>query len=302
MFRRNAIRFPARLIAWFMACLLLAGTATAEEEPVYFVQKAEANCLGSMMVTYDAPTLKYTIETFLMNGEKCYLTRVWTKDPAKQIRKVTGKWKKTLEFPKTMATQLPEAVLLINGSGYVSPQFPAIPDNYPGESKDYFYTPLGSLTVTDSEIFRNLEGVPYYGLILNKDGLQMITGADNGKVLVMNPIQTWSFYTTCTMLRNNEDLLPEEWVFADRRAARTCIGRLDRNNYLLLSVRDDMKGGISLRRAVTFFQDNFPEAEWVYNLDGGPSSALLCREQGRKKVRIIMGGGAKDADCMAFTE
>ena len=156
--------------------------------------------------------------------------------------------------------------------------------------------------MTDGEVFRNLDGVPYYGLILNADGLQMITGEDNMNVLVRNPAQTWSFYTTCPMLRNNEDLLPEEWVFADRRAARTCVARLDRNNYLLLSVRDDMKGGVSLRRAVEFFRDNFPDAEWAYNLDGGPSSALLCREEGKKKVRTIMGGGAKDADCMAFTE
>ena len=292
-----------RAAACLLACLLLISAAAyGEEEPVYFVQKAESNCIGTIQVAYDAPTLKYTIETFLMNGERCYLTRIWIKDPEKQIRKVTGKWKKSLEFPKTMATMLPEAVLLINGSGYVSPQFPEIPDNYPGESRDYFYTPLGSLTVTDGEIFRDLEGVPYYGLILNGDGLQMITGEDNGDVLQMEPVQTWSFYTTCPMLRNNEDLLPEEWRFADRRAARTCIGRLDGHNYVILSVREDTKGGISLRRAQAFFRDTFPDAEWVYNLDGGPSSALLCREQGKKKVRIMMGGGAKDEDCMAFTE
>ena len=292
-----------RIIAGLLILLLLIPcTSGGEEEPVYFVQRAERDCIGTMIATYDAPTLKYTIESFLMNGERCYLTRVWMKEPVKQIRKATGEWGKTLEFPKTMAVMLPEAVLLINGSGYVSPQFPEIPDNYPGESRDYYYTPLGSLTVTDGEVFRDLEGVPYYGLILNGDGLQMITGEDNEDVLAMNPTQTWSFYTTCAMLRNNGDLLPEEWVFADRRAARTCIGRLDKHDYLILSIREDTKGGISLRRALAFFQDNFPQAEWVYNLDGGPSSALLCREQGKKKVRVIMGGGAKDADCMAFAE
>lgn len=291
-----------RIIACLLICLLLPRTVCGEEEPVHFIQKTEANCIGTLVASYDAPTLKYTIETFLMNGEKSYLTRVWMKKPAKQILKATGKWKKSLEFPKTLAKMLPEAVLLINGSGYVSPQFPEIPDNYPGESKDYFYTPLGSLTVTDGAVFRNLEGVPYYGLILNGDGLQMITGEENGDVLAMDPIQTWSFYTACPMLRNNEDLLPEEWRFADQRAARTCIGRLDKHNYVILSVSEDAKGGISLRRAQTFFRDNFPQAEWVYDLDGGPSSALLCRGQEKKKVRVMMGGGAKDADCMAFAE
>ena len=292
-----------RFISCLLICLLLiSAAASAEEEPVHFVQNAEADCFGRMVVTYDTPTLKYTIETFLMSGGvRCYLTRVWMKDPARQIRKVTGKWKKSLEFPKTFATKLPESKLLINGSGYVSPQFPEIPDNYPGESKDYFYTPLGSLTVTDGEVFRNLEGVPYYGLALDEDGLQMYTGADNGDVLATNPVQTWSFYTTCPMLRNNIDLLPEEWPFADRRACRTIIGRLDGHTYLILSANDAKKGGITLRRAVEFFQDNF-NTEWVYNLDGGPSSALMYWKKGTKKPHTVMGAGVKDADIMAFTE
>ena len=129
----------------FISCLMIlallgfAAAAGAEEEPAHFVQNAEADCFGKMVAAYDTATLKYTIETFLMNGGvRCYLTRVWIKDPARQIRKATGKWKKSLEFPKTFAKRLPEAKLLINGSGYVSPQFPEIPDNYPGESKDYF--------------------------------------------------------------------------------------------------------------------------------------------------------------------
>ena len=106
----------------------------------------------------------------------------------------------------------------MNGSGYVSPRYPEIPENYPGSSEDYYFTPLGSVTVTNGEVFRNLDGVPYYGLALTEDGLQMYTGADNEAVLAEQPVQTWSFYTSCPMLRNNEDLLPEEWDFADRRA------------------------------------------------------------------------------------
>ena len=293
-----------RRAACLLLCLLLfplTAPAEEEEEPKYFVSEAEADSFGRMFQTYDTPTLKYTMEVFTMEGEQCYLTRVWVRDPARQIRKVTSAWKKKLDFPKTMAAKLPEAALVINGSGYVSPQYPEIPENYPGESKDYFYTPLGSLTVTDGEVFRNLEGVPYYGLTLDADGLQMYTGEDNETVLASNPSQTWSFYTTCPMMRNNEDLLPEEWDFADRRAQRTIIARLDRHNYLILSVDDDYKGGLSLRRAELFFRENF-EAEWVYNLDGGPSSALLFRKLGTKKWRTAMGGGVRDADILAFTE
>lgn len=281
--------------------LLLLPLVPARAEPQSFFDDAETDKVGKIFRTYDSPTLKYTMESFTMSGEKCFLTRVWVQDPARQIRKATSVWEKNLKFPKTLMATIPEAVLAINGSGYVSPQYPGIPDNYPGESKDYFFTPLGSVCVTDGEVFRNLEGVPYYGLTLDEDGLQMYTGVDNGEVLASGPVQTWSFYTECPMLRDNVDLLPQEWPFAERRASRTVIGRVDRNTYLILSADDEQKGGITLRRAEIFFQENY-RTEWVYNLDGGPSSALLYRKDNPRKLHIVMGGGAKDADIMAFTE
>ena len=59
--------------------------------------------------------------------------------------------------------------------------------------------------------------------------------------------------------------------------------------------------GVTLRRAEKFFQANF-NAEWVYNLDGGQSFALLCRKREKNKMTTLAGGYAKVADVMAFTE
>ena len=191
--------------------------------------------------------------------------------------------------------------LAVNGSGFVSPQYPWIPEDYPGESRDYWYTPLGSVTVTDGEVLRNLEGVPYYGLALNAEGLQMYAGADNGEVLAAEPSQTWSFYTGCPMLRDNEDILPAEWEFADQHASRTIIGRVDRNNYLILTVTRERGKGLTLRRASEFFRENF-STEWVYNLDGGQSSALLSRKQDKKNMLCLTTKGARVVDIMAFIE
>ncbi len=284
-----------------LLCLALIPFTAGAEEPADFFEKIEADTVGRIVRRYDSPTLKYTIERFTMEGEKCYLSRIWVQDPSRQIRKATAAWKKNVSRPGNIIKKLPEAALAVNGSGFVSPLYPEIPENYPGVSEDYFYTPLGSLTITDGEVFRNLEGVPYYGLALDADGLQMYTGADNGEVLATEPSQTWSFYVGCPMLRANEDLLPADWKFADQKAARTIIARLDQNNYVILTVSTEKKRGISLRRAEEFFRENF-RAEWVYNLDGGYSSALLCRTREKKKPRIITGGSAKVADIMAFTE
>jgi hypothetical protein len=289
-----------RWLCLMLAFALLAGPARAEE-PVSFLEDTEEDSVGKIVRTYDSPTLKYTVEKFLMEKERCYLCRIWVRDPERQIRKATAEWKKNIALPEKIAGRIPEAALAVNGSGYVSPVYPWIPENYPGKNEDYYYTPLGSLTVTDGEVFRDLESVPYYGLTLDADGLQMYTGADNAEVLATAPAQTWSFYVNCPMLRENEDLLPADWAFADARAARTIIGRLDRNNYLILSVTRERGRGLTLRRCQEFFRENF-RTEWVYNLDGGPSSALLVREKGRKKLTLLAGGTARDADVMAFTE
>ena len=284
-----------------LLCLLLLPAAVSAEEPAGFLEDAEAGKFGRITHTYDSPTLKYTVDRFRIDGERCRLVRVWVQDPARQIVKATAEWEKSLEYPKVLAASVEGMALAINGSGYVSPKYPEIPENYPGESKDYFYTPLGSLTVTGGEVLRDLEGVPYYGIALTGDGLRMYTGEDNETVLADEPKETWSFYETCPMLRDNEDLLPEDWPFADRRAARTVIARLDKNNYLILVAEMSQRRGITLRRAQSFFRNKF-EAEWVYNLDGGPSSALIVRERGKKKIKVLSGAGAKDFDIMAFIE
>ena len=288
------------LVLCLWGCLAASLGAAAEEKTVY-PPETYAFQGAKVVRTYESETLKITVTRFYLDDVTCYLSKIWVQDPARQIRKVTAEWRKNIKLPRYMAEDIPEAALIINGSGYVSPTYPWIPENYPGTNEDYYYTPLGSLTVTDGELFRDLEGVPYYGLALDEDGIQMYVGADNETVKATNPVQTWSFYVECPMIRDNQDILPESWQFADRQARRTVIGRVNRNNYLILNVTSDGGNGLSLRRVSKFFRKHFT-TEWVYNLDGGPSSALLFRKRGSTKMVTITGGSAKDADIMAFVE
>lgn len=116
------------------------------------------------------------MQTTSIEGCKCYITRVWMKYPGYQIKKATAVWEKDIQLPEKMASRIEGCALAINGSGYVSPIYPWIPENYPGTNSDYFYTPLGSLTVTDGKVYRLLQGVPYYGLTLQRDGLHLHVG------------------------------------------------------------------------------------------------------------------------------
>ena len=289
-----------RLILLCMILLLLPLPARAAEPEVFPPLEYE-NFTHKAYRSYDSETLKYKIETFKVKGCRCFLVKLWMQDPGKQIKKATADWQKNIQLPLAMAKKVTGAALAINGSGYVSPTYPWIPEDYPGTNRDYYYTPLGSLTVTDGAVFRNLEGVPYYGLTLEADGLHMYVGEDNEKVLAANPSQTWSFYVQCPMQISGEVLTPADWEFAGRRARRTVIGKVNRNNYLILSVTNEGGYGLTLHDVNHFFLKYF-ETEWVYNLDGGPSTALLARKKDKKRLVEVAGGAAKDADVMAFIE
>jgi hypothetical protein len=278
-------------------CLMpfaLPGGLSEEETPLYTIKDRRVHS------TYESDTLKYTIEVMRINRtEECYLTTVWMQDPARQIKKAISPWHEALWKAENIAKKIPDAALVINGSGYVSEQYPQIPDNYPGRSKDYYCTPLGSITVVDGEVYRNLEGVPYYGLTLEADGLHMYVGADNEEVLARNPIQTWSFYEGCPMAVNGEDILDHGWAFAQRIADRTVICRLkEENTYLILTTGIR---GLSLIDVNAFLLGEY-DTEWIYDLDGGPSTALLRRKQGQKELTPLHPGRQRIADVMGFVE
>lgn len=251
--------------------------------------------------SYDSDTLKYVVETYKVGERKtkCFVTKVWMADPGRQIRKATAEWHKHLAMPLDMGKAIEGAALVINGSGYVSPMFPWIPETYPGTSEDYYFTPLGSLTVTNGEVFRNLAGIPYVGLTLEADGLHMYTGEDNETVLAHQPTQTWSFYEQCPLIQNHESILDRDWDFANDRAIRTIIAKMDDNNYLIFTVTSIH--GLTLLEATDWLMEQF-DPEWAYDLDGGPSTALICRNKGKKTLRVIYGGERKDVDVMAFVE
>lgn len=295
------MRMPVkRIIVCAALALVLCWAACSPslaEEPLPVYPYAFS---GKVVASYDTPTLRYTVESFYYQYASCYVAKIWMADPGRQIRKGTANWEVDLELPSEMAKDVPGAALVINGSGYVSPQFPWIPENYPGVSEDYHYTPLGSLTITDGEIFRNLSDVPYYGLTLQEDGLHMHIAESTGDVLMRSPTQTWSFYIECPIIVNHESILEPDWKFTNTPAIRTIIAKMDANNYITVTVTG-RPNGLTMAQCVKMLQKHF-DPEWAYNLDGGPSSALLVRGVGETNLTALHGNKTKDTDVMAFIE
>lgn len=292
------MRMPV-IFRFALVCLLVVSfmsPVAAEPLPV-----AVYSAQGEVKRTYDSDTLKVSLERFEDDTILYYITKIWMAEPGRQIRKATAPWRKKLYFPSDMAKKIEAPVVVINGSGYVSPAFPWIPENYPGVSRDYHYAPLGSLTITDGKMFRDLAGVPYYGLTLEEDGLHLYVGEDNQAVLSRNPTQTWSFYTQCPLIQDHQSILDRSWGFANEPNIRTIICKKDQNNYVILTVTHKKSLGWTVVQCVDYLLAEI-DPEWAYNLDGGPSSALLFREKDARKMRTIYGNNSKDTDIMAFVE
>lgn len=282
-----------KLLALLLA-LLLPVSAVAEALPPY------TPALEMITVAeHTSDTLAWRIGTCLVEGTTVYVTTVWMADPGRQIGKATADWEKNVMDTADIAQRAPEASLLINASGYVTRVYSWIPENYPGTGTDYYNTPLGSVTVTDGEVYRCLEGVPYYGLTLNTDGLRLHVGEDPEAILAQEPLQTWSFYVECPVILDHQSILDPEWKFTTRKAMRTVIAKMDANNYLILTVTNK-GGGLTMAEVVSFLMAQF-DPEWAYNLDGGPSSALMYRDEAGK-LRTVWPNRQENVDIMTFSE
>ncbi len=252
---------------------------------------------GGVLVRYESDTLKFVMRRYVLNTQACHVIEIELADPARQIRKAMSPWHEELADVIDMAAEIPGVMLAVNGSGYVSPVYPEIPDTYPGSSADYWYEPLGSLTVTDGKTLRCLKGIPFYGLTLQEDGLHMHVGEDPEKVLEAGPLQTWSFYEECPLIRDGEIILDTEWPFANHRAKRNVIAETEDGHILLFLVMD--RPGVKLTDLTECLHKDF-RVRWAYNLDGGPSAALVRRRGNR--LHLVGGAGQKVVDIIGFTE
>lgn len=283
-----------KLLLLLLMGLLPLG-ALAEALPVYPYYME-----GTLVYAHQSDTLWWRIERSKLDDVTIYLTKICMAEPGRQIGKTTADWEENVQDTADLALNAPEASLLINASGYVTKRYYEIPENYPGTSEDYYNTPLGSVTVTDGVVFRHLQDVPYYGLTLNTDGLRLHIGEHPQDVLDQHPTQTFSFYVECPVIADHESILDPDWLFTTRRAMRNIICKMDGHNYLILTVSNRKKGGLTMQQCVDFLLAEFNPI-WAYNLDGGPSTALMYRDE-KGKLHYVWKNSQENVDIMTFAD
>ncbi len=245
---------------------------------------------------YASPTLKITIERTAERGCNIYIARIWVAEPSQQIHKAAATWRKNLAFPGELAGE--EAVLLINGSGFLSPTYPSYDPEY-GKPEDNYFTSLGSIVMTGGVVLRQLDARDFTGLCLEEEGLMLRQGVPTREVAARAG-ETWAFLENSVLIKDRKPALreprtPHERSVHRQFAARTVIACTDPHTFIVVSIRKNKEGyGFSLEQTALFMQRFEPE--WAFNLDGGGSSAMIFRGQ------TLAGNQRQVFDCLYFAE
>ncbi len=255
------------------------------------------------IIDYRSESLCYTVEKFKWGGAVCYVSRIDMASPGEQIGKSSAEFAVSLELPSRLAKNAERTVALaVNGSGFISKSFPTIPDEYPGESKDYYNQPWGALTVIHGETRRKLDGLLFTGLTLQEDGLHLHSVEPVEDVLAQNPKETWSFYDYAVVILDGEKKIDPDLKFNAATHTRNILCKTEDGEYLIVTVTD--KGeryGLTMVEAADMILELFTP-EWAFNLDGNGSYALLARKTPGAALNTIVGDRTRVTDIMYFSE
>ncbi len=269
-----------RFILVLLAALVVLFSSSAQAEEVFREHSSE--------------TIRVTIEKTRENGCRILVAKIWLQEPERQIRKATADWRVKLRYPSRMP-DTDDAVILINASGFLSPDFPSTIEAY-GRPRENHYTSLGSLVRTGGEVFRDIP-IPFTGIALGENGLEMYHEVPNADVIGDN---TWAFLDNCCIVKDGELAIgepktPHEKKVQTFSAARTVIAKIDANNYVIICVEgNEDKKGFTFKRMGEFVMEFQPE--WAFNLDGGSSIAMVFQGE------VVLGDNRKVFDVMYFTE
>ena len=103
-----------------------------------------------------------------------------------------------------------------------------------------------------------------------------------------------------TQRRENLDYCKRQLTMADYVGARCCVNISGTSGERWDGPYKSNYGADAMARVVEFLQAEF-DPEWAYNLDGGPSSALMYRD-GNGKMHTVWKNGQKNVDIMTFAE
>ena len=250
-------------------------TTTIANKPIY-----KYSVKGTVIHKYSDNTINVSIERF----SDFYVTKVWVKDPSKQVKKKQANTK-TLKNSKTLKNMLDNtknAIVGCNASSFSM-----------GGDK----TATGNLIITNGKVLRpktNVEKVKdkiSLGMLQNGSFkyYETFTYADITRDGVKN-----SFRFGPILINNGVAVNGAPGQRPNQDAYRNAIGQMDENNYVILTARKTMR-----TKAVQNFGLKLG-CKLLYNLDGGGSTALWFRGKASGKGKLVRSSDRGAPDTIYF--
>ena len=223
---------------------------------------------GTVIQTYKDESIEVSIEKI----DRMYVSKIWIAEPSKQIKKAEGD-----ALIGNMLAPIPNVIIGTNGS----------------------YDNAGKVVITNGVITRTSNDESHFILGINKSGRLMqkelykswmrpISGSEMLEMGIVNTFASWPG----AIIENNkyDSGLAEQ--NKDHRA-RTAVGQVNENNYILINASDS--AGVSIPSVGEMAQRL--NCSFLYMLDGGRSTALWFRQS----YIIPSSGNRKRPDVLYFT-
>ena len=222
--------------------------------------------------TYSDDTINVKTELI----DNVYVTKIWVKDPSKQVKKASATWGTTLKTVEQQMRDKSDAIVACNGGGFMRANNwePAENSLYKTLNLKWDKTSSGNLVLTNGKTMRALK---------NASGAELKT---NGQVGIL-PNGSLKFYTGTTYKNVIDDGVKNTFTFTGymlinngvinsncdsiNKAIRNCVGQIDANNYVILTsyTNETIKRMAEVGKKVG--------CQYLYNFDGGGSTTLWMK-------------------------
>lgn len=228
---------------------------------------------------------------------KYYITKIWVRDPASQLKKVDAGWQKDLKTVNTMLNNTQNAIVGCNGSGFYlknhySPSQSAI------KKTNWNKTTEGYLVISNGKVLRKISGqkTNYLLGILPNGSFKYYEKEPYTKVIDEDKVRD-TFTFGPLMIKDGKKYVQSgspRQRYSGYDAKRTTVGQVDENNFIIITAHgnsnlNDMTSiGLKL------------DCKLLFNLDGGGSTSLWFRNGRSGKGTQVKSSSRAVGDALCF--
>lgn len=248
---------------------------------------------GKVVKSYSDSTIYVSLEKI----SKYYVTKIWVKNPAEQVKKKEAGWRKELKTVNEMLNSTSNAIVGCNGSGFYD---------------------KASFSPVESAIKRTSWDKTSEGYLVISNGVtrRAISGQQTNCLLGILPNGSFKYYENSSFSEVYNDAVRDSFTYGPMLISngviyeqkvgrvrqnynssadkRTAIGQVDENNFVIITTESTAKLNDVANMGLKL------DCVSLYNLAGGPSTSLWFRGAQSGKGTQVKASSRGVSDALYF--